>query len=122
MTEITFKGSRDMNTTRIDQLRGQPTETGDAGRHIRERGFDKQYYLDLIIALVREHGPVSRKEIDQVLIPKLPDRLTDAQKRSRVSNLIQALRCSNLIVNRGTRAQPAWELTDAHLKNNSKEN
>ena len=96
--------------------------TGEAGRHIRERGFDKQYYLDLIIALVREHGPVSRKEINQALIPKLPDRLTDAQKWSRVRNLIQELRCSDLIVNRGTRAQPAWELTDAHLKNNSKEN
>ena len=78
MTEITFKGSRDMNTARIDQLRGQPTETGDAGRHIRERGFDKQYYLDLIIALVREHGPVSRKEIDQVLIPTVA-RPTDGR-------------------------------------------
>ena len=113
MTEITFKGSRDMNTTRIDQLRGQPTETGDAGRHIRERGFDKQYYLDLVIALVREHGPVSRKEIDQALIPKLPDRLTDAQKRWQVQNLMQALRRSGQIVNRGTRTQPAWILAKA---------
>ena len=87
--------------------------TGEAGRHIRERGFDKQYYLDPIIALVREHGSVSRKEIDQALIPKLPDRLTDAQKRSRVSNLIQALRRSGQIVNQGTRAQPAWMLAKA---------
>ena len=96
--------------------------TGEAGRHIRERGFDKQYYLDLIVALVREHGPVSRKEIDQALIPKLPDRLTDAQKRSRIRNLIQGLRHANWIVNQGTRAQPAWTLTDARKKNNSKEN
>ena len=96
--------------------------TGEAGRHIRERGFDKQYYSDLIVALVREHGPVSRKEIDQALIPKLPDRLTDVQKRSRIRNLIQRLRHANWIVNRGTRAQPAWTLTDARKKNNSKEN
>ena len=87
--------------------------TGEAGRHIRERGFDKQYYLDLIIALVREHGPVSRKEIDQALIPKLPDRLTDAQKRWQVQNLMQALRRSGQIVNRGTRTQPAWILAKA---------
>ena len=96
--------------------------TDEAGRHIRERGFDKQYYLDLIVALVREHGPVSRKEIDQALIPKLPDRLTDMQKRTRVRNLIQGLRHANWIVNRGTRGQPAWTLTDAQKKNNSKEN
>ena len=87
--------------------------TGEAGRHIRERGFDKQYYLDLIIALVREHGPVSRKEINQALIPKLPDRLTDAQKRWQVQNLMQALRRSGQIVNRGTRTQPAWILAKA---------
>ena len=78
--------------------------------------------MDLIVALVREHGPVSRKEIDQALIPKLPDRLTDAQKRTRVRNLIQGLRHADWIVNRGTRAQPAWTLTDSHRKNNSKEN
>ena len=87
--------------------------TGEAGRHIRERGFDKQYYLGLIVALVREHGPVSRKEIDQALIPKLPDRLTDVQKRWKVQNLMQALRRSGQIVNRGTRTQSAWILAKA---------
>lgn len=30
---------------------------GDAGRHIRERGFDKQYYLDLILALAQLARP-----------------------------------------------------------------
>ncbi len=87
--------------------------TGEAGRHIRERGFDKQYYMDLIVALVREHGPVSRKEIDQALIPKLPDRLTDAQKRWKVQNLMQVLRRSGQIVNQGTRTQSAWILAKA---------
>ena len=40
--------------------------------------------------------------MDQALIPKLPDRLTDAQKRWKVQNLIQALRRSDQIVNQGT--------------------
>lgn len=87
--------------------------TGEAGRHIRERGFDKQYYLDLILALVREHGPVGRKEVDEVLVPKLPDRLTDEQKRRKVHNLMQGLRLSGRIVNRGTRSLPEWVLVEA---------
>lgn len=82
--------------------------TGDAGRHIRERGFDKQYYLDLTLALVREHGPVTRKDVDQLLVPKLPDRLTEEQKIRKVHNLLQELRRAGRIENRGTRAQPAW--------------
>jgi len=84
--------------------------TGEAGRHIRERGFDKRYYLDLILALVQEHEPVSRKDVDQLLLPKLPDRLTEEQKRRKVHNLLQELRRSEKIVNRGTRARSAWRL------------
>jgi ATP-dependent DNA helicase RecG len=82
--------------------------TGEAGRHIRERGFDKQYYLDLIMALVHEHGPVRRQDVDQLLLPKLPDRLSEHQKRRRVNNLLQELRRSGGIYNRGTRSKPEW--------------
>ncbi len=87
--------------------------TGDAGRHIRERGFDKQYYLDLTLALVREHGPVTRKDVDQLLLPKLPDRLTDEQKSRKVHNLLQELRRAGRIHNRGTRAHPAWYIEES---------
>ncbi len=83
---------------------------GEAGRHIRERGLDKQYYLDLILALVREHGPVTRRDIDQLLMPKLPDRLTEQQKLRRVNNLLLELRRTGKIENRGTRVRPAWVL------------
>jgi ATP-dependent DNA helicase RecG len=93
--------------------------TGDAGRHIRERGFDKQYYLDLILALVREHGPVDRKDVDQLLVPKLPDLLTDDQKRRKVNNLLQQLRKAGSIVNQGTRASPKWVPTATDSGRNS---
>lgn len=82
--------------------------TGETGRHIRERGFDKKYYLDLILALVTEHAPVSRKDVDSALVSKLPDRLNEAQKRRKVHNLMQELRRSGAIRNQGTRAMPEW--------------
>ncbi len=81
---------------------------GEAGRHIRERGFDKQYYHDLILALVREHQPVDRRDVDQLLVPKLPDRLTQEQKRRKVHNLLQELRRAGEIDNRGSRSKPQW--------------
>lgn len=82
--------------------------TGETGRHIRERGFDKKYYLDLIQALVREHGPVGRQEVDQAVVPKLPDRLTPEQKQRKVHNLLQELRVAGRISNLGTRSNPEW--------------
>ncbi len=83
---------------------------GDAGRHIRERGLDQRYYLDLIVALVREHGPVGRSEVNDALVSKLPDRLGPEQKRRKVHNLLQELRRSGRLVNDGTRSRPRWNL------------
>lgn len=85
--------------------------TGETGRHIRERGFDNRYYMDLILELVRTHGPVSRKDIDDLLLTKLPDRLTSKQKQVRVRNLLQELRLSGKITNQGTRSRPTWIVT-----------
>ncbi|MFO1029489.1 MAG: ATP-binding protein [Planctomycetota bacterium] len=84
--------------------------TGETARHIRERGFDKQYYLDLILELVKVHGPVGRKELDQLLLPKLPERLSEVQKRKKVDNLVQVLRRAGRIQNRGVRGGPEWVL------------
>lgn len=81
---------------------------GEAGRHIRDRGFDQKYYRDLILDLLEEHGPVSRSWINDALVPKLPDRLSEKQKLTQVHNLIQWLRRAGLIVNLGTSRNPAW--------------
>jgi len=82
--------------------------TGQTGRHIRERGFDKKYYLDLIVQLIRDHGPVERKSVNEALLGKLPDRLTPDQKQRKVHNLLQELRKAGKIENRGSRAHPEW--------------
>jgi len=84
--------------------------TGESARHIRQRGFDKKYYLDLILELIRVHGPVGRRELDDLLVPKLPERLTDVQKRKRVDNLVQVLRRAGAIENQGIRGEPQWIL------------
>jgi len=69
--------------------------------------------LDLIIELVRVHGPVRRKDVDDVLLAKLPDRLSPEQKRRKVQNLMQELRRSGRIVNLGTRSHSRWVLSES---------
>lgn len=86
--------------------------TGNVGRHIRERGLDKQYYLDLLLALLKEHGPVTRADVDQLLLSKLPERLSQQQKRNKVRNLLQELRQQERIANAGTRREPRWLAID----------
>jgi len=88
--------------------------TGNKARHIRDRGFDKRYYQDMILELIQEHGPVSRKDIDNLLMDKLPEVLTEQQKRSRIHNLLYELAGPlGLIRNKGSRTRPAWMLKDS---------
>lgn len=91
---------------------GVSAATGDKARHIRNRGFDNRYYRDLIVDLVREHQPVSREDIDKLLLDKLPDVLTAEQKVNRVHNLLVSL-SGKRIRNAGTRQASQWVLIDA---------
>lgn len=84
---------------------------GQKAQHIRNRGLDSRYYRDMIVALVREHGPVSREDIDKLLLDKLPEVLTSAQKVSKVHNLISSL-SGKAIRNVGTRQTPRWVLIE----------
>ena len=86
--------------------------TGQEARHIRERGLNKKYYLDLIVAMIREHGPVSRKGIDDLLLDKLPEVMTERQKKSKVHNLLGELSMNKLIRNVGSRSRPKWKAVD----------
>lgn len=84
--------------------------TGEKARHIRNRGFDSQYYRDLIVALVRAHQPVSREDIDKLLLDKLPEVLTQEQKLNRIHNLLRQLAEAQLIRNAGSRRFSKWVL------------
>lgn len=86
-------------------------ETGQKAQHIRNRGFDSRYYRDLVVALVREHQPVSREDIDRLLLDKLPEVLSHEQKLSKVHNLISSL-SGKVIRNAGTRQSPQWVLIE----------
>jgi ATP-dependent DNA helicase RecG len=86
--------------------------TGQKARHIRERGFNKQYYLDAIEALIREHQPIPRAEIDRLLLDKLPEILNDKQKKAKIHNLMAELVRKRKIENRGSRGHPAWHTVD----------
>jgi len=91
--------------------------TGMKARHIRDKGFDKKYYQDMILALIQEHEPVKRQDIDELLLPKLPEVLNKKQKKTKINNLLYELSVKmNQIKNTGSRKLPQWVL----LKSNKK--
>lgn len=84
--------------------------TGQKAQHIRNRGLENEFYLRMITELVKTHGPVSREEIDRLLLDKLPDVLTPDQRKSKIHNLLGQLSREGVIINTGSRARPAWRM------------
>ena len=82
--------------------------TEQQARHIRLRGFNKRYYLDMIVEMVKTHQPVTRKRIDELLIDKLPEVLTEVQKKNKIHNLLRELTQNGILANSGSRRAPRW--------------
>ena len=97
----------------VDRLRGQKLVEGrmtslylsasaaksidESATYIKNKGFDDKYYKDLIVEYLKQYGRAKKKDIRELLWDKLPDALSDAQKEHKVSNLLAALRKTNVI-------------------------
>lgn len=86
--------------------------TEQKAQNILYGGLNRQYYKDLIIKLIQQHGPVSREEINLLLVDKLPEALSSHQKYGMVHNLLTDLRSKRTIRNAGTKRAPKWVMND----------
>jgi len=67
--------------------------------------------------LIREHQPVTREDIDRLLLDKLPEVLTEAQKLDKIHNLLNTLsRKQGKIRNVGSRRFSQWVLVETRSR------
>ncbi|MDR4504908.1 MAG: putative DNA binding domain-containing protein [Candidatus Scalindua sp.] len=69
--------------------------------YIKQRGLDDEHYKNLIVEYLKKFGESPRKNIEKFLRDKLPDILTESQKKNKVTNLLSALRIKGIIRNNG---------------------
>ena len=84
--------------------------SGKKAEYSKNKAFDKQYYLDLILKSITEFNGQNRGDIDELLWAKLPDWMTERQKKNKITNLLSELRRNGLITNKGSLSQPQWAL------------
>ncbi|MBL8481767.1 MAG: putative DNA binding domain-containing protein, partial [Rhodocyclaceae bacterium] len=87
--------------------------TGDKAGYIRNRGFDDQYYRGLVLGYLQKYGHARRQDLDELLLRKLPDVLSTAQKGHKLRNLLQAMRREGLIQREGPKSAAFWRLATA---------
>jgi len=89
----------------------QPDREGAA--YIRTRSQDDDHYMKLVTDFLEKFDNANRKEINDLLLSKLSDMLSDDEKLKKVSNLLTKMRIGGFIKNNGTRSRPIWTLSSS---------
>lgn len=84
--------------------------TGQKASYIRNKGLDDGYYRKLVTDYLKKYGQATRKDMDDLLLAKLPEVLDPAQKAHKIRNLLQAMRRDDLIHRTGPKMSAVWRL------------
>lgn len=86
--------------------------TDEKASYIKNKAFDKSYYKKLIIEFLTKYKQATRSELDDLLMDKLSNILSEKQKRTKIRNLLYDMsKKENLIVNSSkSTATPIWIL------------
>ena len=80
--------------------------------YTKNKAFDKQYYLDLIVKFIEQHDVMERKEANSLLWNKLPNWMSEKQKGIKVNHLLSELSKASKIKNIGTDSKSKWVLIE----------
>lgn len=82
-------------------------------QYVKNKGFDDEYYRDLIIKYLKEYKNGTKENFKTLLIDKLPESLNEKQKENKIRNLLYSLRRRGVIECKGKYSRYAsWVLTD----------
>ena len=84
--------------------------TGQKASYIRTRRQDDAFLEKLVLDYLSQWHRATRRELDDLLWPKLPEPLDPARRKNKIHNLLTRLREAGVIVNSGSRGAPCWEL------------
>jgi ATP-dependent DNA helicase RecG len=72
--------------------------TDEKSSYIKNKGFDNKYYRDLILEFITQFKKATRGELENLLEDKLPNVLSEQQKKDKVKNALQNLKKSDKII------------------------
>lgn len=86
--------------------------TNEKAKYIKNRGLSNDMYKQMIVELIKTYGKATRKEINDLLLDKMPDFLSDEKKKRRIKYLL--IEClqdkEKKIKNIGSRVNSIWVL------------
>lgn len=98
--EIAYLRKRKLVEGRKNALYVAKTVASNIGKkadYTKNKGLDDKYYKDLLSKFIKQHKKVSRKDVDELLLTKLPEALTEKQKITKIGHLLSALKKAEVI-------------------------
>ena len=84
--------------------------TGTKVEYSKHKGLEVKSCESLLLTTLKEHGKLSRTEIDSLLWNVVSDQLDDKQKKSKIGNILTNLRKRKLIENETVGNYSKWSL------------
>lgn len=84
--------------------------TGTKVENSKHKGLEVKSCESLLLTTLKEHGKLSRTEIDSLLWNVVSDQLDDKQKKSKIGNILTNLRKRKLIENETVGNYSKWSL------------
>lgn len=81
--------------------------TDKKAQYTRNKGLDTELLKSFILKHIEIHGSATRKELEDLLLDKMPDYMDEKQRRKRLDNILQDMR-GDIIVNIGSRKISKW--------------
>ena len=72
------------------------------------KGLGNKRCEEFLLTALRDHKSLSRKEIDELLWPLLPDLLNEKQKKDKITNMLIKLRKLEKISNKSKGPNSDW--------------
>ena len=70
----------------------EPTKNKDLlAEYINNRSFDDKHFKEIILEFISKSGETKRRDIDNLIIPKLSAVLTEEQKKNKLKNFLFSL-------------------------------
>jgi len=87
--------------------------TGKKATYIKHRAFDKAYYKEMIVAYLKKFDHAKREDVNNLLMGKLSDALSEKQKRNFIGNLLFEMAHKDMkIIAIGSPRAALWRLRD----------
>jgi len=80
--------------------------------YIRKKGFEDQYYKDMIEKYLEQFGKAQKKDIKMILWDKLPEILDDKQKDYKIRNILASMKRAGIIKTDSENQQRSFWILD----------